>query len=40
MRLARAIALVEYHISRNKIAKASHDKTWKRKHSKVKFLLL
>ncbi len=40
LRLARAIELVEYHIRRNKIAKASHDKTWRRKHEKVKFLLL
>jgi hypothetical protein len=40
LRLARAIDLVEYHIRRNKIAKASHDKTWKRKHRKVKFLRL
>ncbi len=40
MRLERAIELVEYHIRRNRIAKASHDRTWKRKHEKVKFLLL
>jgi SRSO17 transposase len=35
-----AIALVEYHIRRNKIAKASHDKTWKEKHGGVIFLRL
>ena len=40
LRLARAIELVEYHVRRNKVAKASHSKTWKRKHRKVKFLLL
>lgn len=40
LRLARAIDLVEYHIRRNKISKASHGKTWKRKHGRVKFLLL
>ena len=40
LRLARAVELVEYHIRRNKIAKASHDNAWKRKHRKVKFLLL
>jgi hypothetical protein len=40
LRLARAVALVEYHIRRNRVAKASHDKTWKKKHKKVKFLLL
>jgi hypothetical protein len=36
--LERAIDLVDYHVRRNKVAKASHDKTWKKKHKKVKFL--
>lgn len=40
LRLSRAIALVGYHIRRNKIAKASHDKTWRAKHKDVEFLLL
>ena len=40
LRLACAVELVEYHIRRNKIAKAFHDKTWKRRHKKVKFLPL
>ena len=40
LRLRQAIALVDYHVRRNKVAKASHDKTWKRKHKKVKFLRL
>ena len=40
LRLERAIALVDYHVRRNKVAKASHDKTWKRKHKKVEFLRL
>ena len=40
MRLQLAILLVDYHVRRNKAAKASHDKAWKRKHGKVKFLLL
>jgi SRSO17 transposase len=40
LRLARAIELVEYHIRRNKVAKASHDKAWSQKHKKVEFLLL
>jgi SRSO17 transposase len=40
LRLPRAVALVEYHIDRNKIAKASHDKAWKKKHRGVKFLRL
>jgi hypothetical protein len=40
LRLDRAIELVEYHIRRNKAAKASHDKAWRLKHKKVEFLLL
>lgn len=35
-----AIALVDDHIRRNRIAKASHDTTWLDKHEGVKFLLL
>ena len=38
--LETAIALVEYHVRRNRIAKASHDKAWHAKHEGVKFLLL
>jgi hypothetical protein len=33
LKLVRAVALVEYHIRRNRVAKASHDKTWKQRHS-------
>lgn len=40
MRLARATALVEYYVERNKVARASHEKTWKAKHKGVKYLLL
>ncbi len=40
LRLGRAIALVDYHVRRNKAAKASHDKFWLAKHEGVKFLLL
>ena len=36
----RAIALMEYHQERNKVAKASHDKAWHARHEGVKFLLL
>jgi hypothetical protein len=36
----KAIALVEYHIRRNAIAKASHDRTRLANHKGVKFLLL
>ncbi len=40
LRLWRATLLVDYHVQRNKVAKASHDKAWKKKHKKVKFLRL
>jgi hypothetical protein len=36
----KAIALMEYHEARNKIAKASHDKAWHARHEGVKYLLL
>jgi hypothetical protein len=38
--LETAIALVDYHVRRNKVAKASHDKAWYAKHKGVNFLLL
>ena len=38
--LEAAIRLVEYHIERNRVAKASHDKAWHARHEDVKFLLL
>jgi hypothetical protein len=38
--LPRAVALVDYHIRRNQVAKASHDKTWKEKHRGVIYLRL
>lgn len=40
LKLSRAVALVDYHIRRNKVAKASHDKTWKEKHKGVNYLRL
>jgi len=40
LRLPRAIWLVSYHLRRNAIAKASHDKTWLIKHKDIKFVLL
>ena len=40
LRLGRAIALVDYHVRRNQVAKASHDKAWLARHEGVKFLLL
>jgi hypothetical protein len=35
-----AIRLVEYYIKRNRIATASHTKTWMQKHGRKKYLLL
>ena len=40
LKLPRTVALVDYHIRRNKVAKASHDKTWKEKHKGVDYLRL
>ena len=36
----KAIALMEYHEGRNRIAKASHDKAWHARHEGVRYLLL
>ena len=33
----QAIAIIDYHLKRNRIAKQSHAKTWKRKHKKVQY---
>jgi hypothetical protein len=38
--LETAVALVEYHVRRNRISKISHEKGWHAKHDGVKFLLL
>jgi SRSO17 transposase len=38
--LVRAIALVEYHVRRNEVARRSHAKTWRAKHRGLKFLRL
>jgi hypothetical protein len=40
LRLARAIALVAYHVRRNEAARKSHAKTWRAQHRGVKFLRL
>jgi hypothetical protein len=40
LKLSRAVALVGYHIGRNQVAKASHDKAWKEKHKGVNYLRL
>ena len=38
--LPRAIALVDYHVRRNEVARKSHTQTWKARHPDVKFLRL
>lgn len=35
-----AIAVVDYHLQRNRVAKASHRKSWLKRHSKAEFKLL
>jgi SRSO17 transposase len=40
LRLARAIALIDYHVRRNEVARRSHAKTWRAEHRGVKFLRL
>ena len=40
LKLARATALVDYHVRRNKGARKSHTKTWRARHRNVKFLRL
>jgi hypothetical protein len=35
-----AIALLEYHLRRNRIAQKSHTKSWHKRHPKVKYKLL
>jgi hypothetical protein len=40
MRLARATALVQYYLIRNRVARQSHERTWWKKHEGVNFLLL
>ena len=40
LRLPREKALVDYHLDRNKVAKASHEKTWKKERNGIKYLRL
>lgn len=40
MRLTRATALVAYYLQRNRVARESHERTWRKKHKRVRFLLL
>jgi hypothetical protein len=34
---AQAITIIAYHLKRNRVAKQSHHKTWKRKHKRVQY---
>ncbi len=33
----QAIEIIDYYLERNRIAKQSHQKTWKRRHKKVQY---
>jgi len=35
-----AIAIMEYHLQRKRVAKAAHRKSWLKRHNKVEFKLL
>lgn len=35
-----AIGIMEYHLRRNRIAKKSHYKRWKKRHKKVRLKVL
>ncbi len=35
-----ALAILDYHLQRNRVAKASHRKSWLKRHNKVEFKLL
>ena len=37
---AEAIAIVEYHLQRNRTALKSHTKSWHRRHKKVRYKVL
>ena len=37
---ADAIAIVEYHLQRNRTALKSHVKSWHKRHKKVKYKVL
>jgi hypothetical protein len=33
----QALAIIDYYLKRNRIAKQSHHKTWRRKHKNVQY---
>jgi hypothetical protein len=40
LRETEAIAIVEYHLKRNRTALKSHTNSWHRRHKKVKYKVL
>jgi hypothetical protein len=38
--VSEAIAIMEYHLERNRIARHSHYKTWRERHKKIQFKVL
>jgi len=40
LKLERAMALVDYHLRRNEVARRSHAKMWRARHRGVKYLRL
>jgi hypothetical protein len=37
---ADAIAMVRYHLKRNRVARISHTKAWHRRHKKISYKVL
>jgi hypothetical protein len=37
---ADAIAIVEYHLQRNQVARRSHMKSWHQRHKKIRYKVL
>jgi hypothetical protein len=37
---ADAIAILEYHLQRNRVARKSHVKAWRKRHKKIKYKVL
>jgi hypothetical protein len=37
---ADAIAIVSYHLKRNRVARSSHTKAWHRRHKKITYKML
>lgn len=40
MTQADAIAIVNYHLKRNRVARTAHTKSWHRRHKKVRYKVL